>query len=357
MTGTRSSDPPLSHILNQLKESYSSPATTSSRPIRGARLAAQRNILAYHEDSDEEDLDLDADGEDMLGIFEEAQPVYPEEGGRTRSGRAVRPPAKFKGEDDFEDRMQETSPVVRESKRNGGRFRGRVKDPDEEDGEEEIEVESVPRKSTRNSFPGRSTRNSLGSGSMGNAGPSYTNGTNKRSRSKREDAQVKADKSRHSSADAESFEPSGDETEGEVSEDPLHRAFGDDEEDDDDLESRSVSPPRRATRLSARGPVRRSTRKSARADSDQDKPVRQLRQRTSKINYELPPLDLSAEMQDTISGAARPGGRGIRFATATGRKGLPWTTKGRDMAQAMGVPDTSDSVGRSLLAGAVLVRD
>ena len=49
-------------------------------------------------------------------------------------------------------------------------------------------------------------------------------------------------------------------------------------------------------------------------------------------------------VQDAIAGASRPGGRGIRYRAQTGGKGLPWVLQGRDMAQVMGDPDTSDSV-------------
>jgi hypothetical protein len=338
MTGTRNSRSSLSHTVVKT-EPYSAPS--SSRPVREARLNAQHNRSAYREVNSDED----ADGEDAL-VMNDVQPAYPADPYTSRSGRAIRPPEKYKGEDDFEDRMVETSPVLREAPRRVGRLRGRVADPDDEEGEEDYNPQP-----TRNSFHSRPARNPLGLNR--NAGPGYRNINGKSV--KRDDHRSKLAGSRHSSADAESFEPSGSETEGDVSEDPLQRPF----DEEDDLESRSRSPspaPRRArsTRTAVRGPVRRSTRQSTRANQDQEsdddfaKPKRQLRQRTSKVNYELPPLDISAEvMQDAIAGVARPNGRGIRFGTSTTNKGIPWSLKVREMAQAMGDPDTSDSVSPS----------
>ena len=296
----------------------------TSRPVRNARLTAQQNILAYNEDESADD--VDPYGEDMLDIVEEAKPEYAEQR-RTRSGRNVRPPEKYKGEDEFEERMAETSPVLRHALPRGGRLRRRVADPDDEDGQGLNQPPPVP---ARNAFPTRATRSSLG------AGPSYTNGKNV---DLEDHHGSKRAKSRHSSADAESFEPSGSGTEGDQSLDPLHRAF---DEEEEEPESQSPSPMARRTTRSA---ARRSRRQPARGEHDS--PKRQLRQRTSKVNYELPPLDVSADIvQDAIEAARRPNGRKMGIAN----KGLPWGSKGRDMAQAMGDPDTSDSVGRLRLA-------
>jgi hypothetical protein len=79
------------------------------------------------------------------------------------------------------------------------------------------------------------------------------------------------------------------------------------------------------------------------------------------VNYQLPPLDISAELlPDAIAGISRPGGRGrprggvgfadgARFGAggAGGAKGLGWNVRGRDLAQAMGDLDSSDSVSQT----------
>ena len=334
-----------SHTAVKSEDPYS--ASTSSRPIRGARLAAAQSISAYNED-DSIDGEDDGDLTDTVGAV---HPVY-STGFSTRSGRAVKPPEKYKGENDFENRMVETSPVLRDMPRRGGRLRRRVVHPDDDDEDEDDDdaAATFRRPPRRNAFPMRVTRNSLGSNHA--AGQSHTNGKVVNV----VDPRGKSAKSRHSSEDADSFSPNGSETGEDVSEDPLNRAF----DEDDEVETPEASPRlRRTTRSSAREGVRRSTRQTARAiqDSDNDyaRPKRQLRQRTSKVNYELPPLDISAEIvQDAIAGAARPGGRGIRYRAQTGGKGLPWLMKGRDMAQVMGDLDTSDSVLGFLWLGPAL---
>jgi hypothetical protein len=57
-------------------------------------------------------------------------------------------------------------------------------------------------------------------------------------------------------------------------------------------------------------------------------------------------MDISAEiLQNAIAGASRPGGgKPGRPAASRFGKGLPWMLPGADRAQAMGDPDTSDSV-------------
>lgn len=172
--------------------------------------------------------------------------------------------------------------------------------------------------------------------------------------------------SRHSSADAESFAPTHSSAEdAEESEDPMQNNFRSDYEDEeeDDVESpavrrRPVRKPLRMVAAAARSGPRRSTRTSARAQHDSDDeygaPKRELRQRTSKVNYELPPLDISAELiQDAVAGVSGPSRRrGVGFAGGTrfgasSSKGLGWNMRGRDLAHAMGDPDTSDSVSIS----------
>ena len=93
----------------------------------------------------------------------------------------------------------------------------------------------------------------------------------------------------------------------EVSDDPIMNQYGTPSDEDDFIEYDDRPPPRR-TRQSK--PTRRSTRNSNRRHDSEDEfgaPKRQLRQRTSKPNYELPPLDISAElMQEAITNVAGP---------------------------------------------------
>jgi hypothetical protein len=183
-------------------------------------------------------------------------------------------------------------------------------------------------------------------------------------------------KSRQSSEG--SFAPDQSDTHSEQSEsdDPIANDFirHDDEDFDDDLESESDRPRRRqkqirqvarrpATRTSARN-TRARNRRQDRDDDDDEVPfTKRLRERKSAVNYALPPADLSAEiLQDAIASASRPGGGpgrpgvgragGVRFGAAAG-KALPWSSRGRDLAHAMGDPDTSDSVSIIFLSRTV----
>jgi hypothetical protein len=294
-----------------------------------------------HNYLEEEELGSDFDGE---GEIEEPEADEGDFQPR-RSGRETKKPARLADEEDFEETMIETSPVIGEVRRTSGRLRRRVHDPDDEDEDDQ------PAPPKRNPFPPRSTRASLQvapAPELGQAGPSYINGESKPNGPTRSS---RRGKSRHSSADAESFEPSEDDpvSDDDASEDPMARGFHDAE--DDDFESRSSSPVRRTRASARRIPTRRSARQSARHDSDDDFAghKRNLRERP-KVNYELPPLDISAEiLQNAIAGASRPGGRGTgsKRASAASRLGnwLPGGLAGRDLAQAMGDPDSSDSVG------------
>ncbi|ORX34940.1 hypothetical protein BD324DRAFT_609696 [Kockovaella imperatae] len=287
------------------EESFSS----SGRPVRGARVAAERKFTSYAEADSEED------GEGEEEYEEEAVP-QPRRTERNNAGKtAVR----------FSDDDHEAAPIP--TTRNS-RGRKRRVDPDEDDEDEGHVVQPA-----RNAFPTRSTRLSNGHAAA-----------------VEQSAPVPTPKSRHSSADAESFEPSATEDDG--SDDQLG-GFGTPSDDDEGsfIEYDDRPPPRRATRRRAQ-PPRRSTRNSnRRADSDDDfgAPKRQLRQRTSKVNYELPPLDISAELvQETIANAAGASRRrgGMGFANGSGSqfpsaKGT-WAGRGA-LPQAMGDMDTSDS--------------
>ncbi|ORY30784.1 hypothetical protein BCR39DRAFT_528294 [Naematelia encephala] len=352
--------PPAQNNNNEMttrRHSSSAPVKAeppySSRPVREARRNAQQSLRNYNDDLPS-DIDEDTDGGDEnVNAAENEHSEYAAAARQTRSGRPTKPPPRYKADDEFEDRMMETSPIIPQNeRRTSGRSRRKTyADLDEEDAEGEEEfIEEVPQ---RKPFPPRPTRASMNAiVAAAEAGPSYNNGETQQKRNTRT---PKRGKSRHSSADGDSFEPSITEATSEpddLSEDPMTRNF-----DEDEDSYASASPPPRRTRSKARrsGPTRRTTRQSARNhDSDDDVPVRRnLRERTSKVNYQLPPLDISAELaSEVIDNVSRPGGGrrgtvgfagGTRFGAGAGRKGLPWSLKGQDLAQAMGDPDTSDS--------------
>ena len=356
----------------KVEESFSS---SSGRPLRNARVQAQQQMSVYLE-SDGEGEDDDAFGDDG------GEEVVVAAASRTsrRSGRATRgkAPDRYDDEDDFEDKMVDTSPILHDTRRASGRLKKVVVDPDDEDadGDAREDISSSPPIPPRNPFPPRrETRNSgaglpsVNGNGVGGTGENIELAAPHGLRASRASRSSRRDISRHSSADAESFAPSGSGTATELedeSDDPLQHDY-ESPDDADGLESRSPSPRRRSrrgTRASApsRPAPRRSTRVSARAahDSDDDygAPKRQLRQRTGKVNYELPPLDISAEiMPDAIASVSGPSKRrvvgfagGTRFGSAAASKGLPWTVRGMHLAQAMGDPDTSDSVSSTTLA-------
>ena len=317
--------------------------SASGRPIRGARLAAEQSLSRIRDDSDPEDEAFMEDGEEAVP----AASAIPSR--RSQRGNAGRPSAKYEDDDFDDDEIRATSSRRPNTRR-------RVVDPDDEDAEGEASTGAEPPR--RRAFPARTTRQSdasLNGNHVSPVDPSETRRTSLPTK-------LKTKQSRHSSADAESFEPSAsdDTQEEDVSDDPLQDQWGTPDDDDDDY-SRSVSPrrPRKKTRSTVRSaPTRRSTRNSRRAaDSDEEygAPKRKLRERTSKPNYQLPPLDISAELvQDTIASAAGPSRRrgvgfagGTRFGADANSAGLPWGVRGKDLARAMGDPDTSDSVSRS----------
>lgn len=338
----------------------------SGRPQRGTtRLAATKSI--YKEDDDEElddaynsvvDEDVDEGADSTIKV---APAVT------TRSGRTQKAPQRY--EDDFEDAVTSASPEMRSGRRiaRGKAKRRLIVDPDEDE-----EGNAVP--PPRNAFPPRSARNSLASANIDSAlqqpdvGTSYPNGK----RSLRSDARA-ATRTRHSSADADEFEPTeGESTEGRASSDPLGNYDEEPEEedfvvsdDDDSGYGKRRSSRRRTTRATARNtrstalPTRRSTRSSAKAralDSDEDSSPHKrpnLRERTSRPNYHIPTLEeLSKEIstQEALAAVAGGSGRaagGFRGAGGVryGGVGLPFAMRAKDLTQAMGDPDTSDSVG------------
>ncbi|EIW73387.1 hypothetical protein TREMEDRAFT_70962 [Tremella mesenterica DSM 1558] len=132
---------------------------------------------------------------------------------------------------------------------------------------------------------------------------------------------------------------------GSESDDPLAEPFVD---DDQELPSTEESPPR----------LRRRSERNARSSGNRrtvrtEEPSRRLRARTNQPNYQLPPLDISAEIGRQDDQPMRPSarsrglgafGNGAGFGPGAATKGLPWALKGGQLARAMGDPDTSDSV-------------
>ncbi|WWD22907.1 hypothetical protein CI109_107402 [Kwoniella shandongensis] len=339
--------------------------STSGRPQRGASQRAQTQLKEYHDDYEDDEFD-DDEGQDAEGEDDDdgdfGPPAVPH---TTRSGRGHKPPVI--SADDFENKLMPTSPPSPPPQRRSGRkTRQSFIDPDEDEDEEDS------RPPPRNAFPTtRATRNSIGSASVPaapDAGPSYTNG-NAKSTSRRSGRGRPPSKARHSSADAEEFEPTEEESASDrISSDPLGN-YEDEEDEHDDLESVSSGSPRKGRKLPARSqvrsmPTRRQTRAATKQahDSDDDDyggaaaaAKRNLRTRTSRPNYQLPTLeDLSKEisMADAIAAVSRPNGRAngarglgasVRFGAGAAAGGLPWSMKGNNLPQAMGDPDSSDS--------------
>ncbi|WVQ73329.1 hypothetical protein IAR50_002897 [Cryptococcus sp. DSM 104548] len=342
-----------SYAAQDLAPSEPETASSAGRPQRGASRRAVAQVT-YKEEEDEDDfdeaLDDDANGEiDEDAFGEEETPAA-----TTRSGRHHKAPVRL--EDEYGQPLASASP---EYSRRSSRTRGKRKiilDPDEDEDEE---VRPPP----RNAFPPRATRNSLGGATVVEqpiqiASTSLPNGTTLRATR----SSARAASRRHSSADGEDFEPEGDSPDDDASSDALGN-YEDPEEDDfvDDDDGGGYGSKRRTSRRrptrstrSTTIPTRRSARSAAKAraiTTDEDSPQkgRSLRARTSKVNYHIPTMeDISKEisMQEAIAAASRPGGRvgaggglrgmGVKF-------GLPFNLGGKDMPQAMGDPDSSDS--------------
>ena len=314
--------------------------------MRGARAGVRYNV-----ESDDDDAFEDADGDGEDEVIQYIPPMNTRKTPRQNAGQ---------GAERFEEHLFE--PAVRRSshgsngeapRRTSGRMKKKIIDPDDEDEEEEEEEEGDQEfiQPKRNAFPSASTRNTRQS--------TYQNGDGAAAVSVERPSRAK---SRHSSADEEEFEPpASDPTEedDEASDDPIGDDYGT-PSGEDDLNSWDDGRRRSSTRVTRSRPkpqpARRSTRNSNRQRDSEDeygRPKRQLRERTSKINYELPPLDISAELrQDAIANVAGPSRRrGVGFANGTrfgaGTKGFPYS-----LPQAMGDMDSSDS-DMDLMAPAV----
>ncbi|GMK54220.1 hypothetical protein CspeluHIS016_0108060 [Cutaneotrichosporon spelunceum] len=305
------------------------PPAPSKRPARRTR---------GHGDEDHGDGDYgqgDAEGEAAGSV----PPV-----GTRRSSRAHKAPSRFHGEDDFETSMVvDSSPARAPPASAVGRRNTRrrlVVDPDDDEecaphvnGATDIAQPQPP-------APRLPTEEPL----------SQRSGRNKR---------------RSSEDDAESFNPSESEQASSSETEADGVDFVDEPEDDDKDSFVSMTPPRRKTRQTRSTVAPRRSTRGRRAEPDSDDEYgskgRNLRKRESRPNYQLPPMDISAEIAAadmlnkaiaTTSGprGGRRGGPAGAFGGASrfglggaGLKPLPWSMKGKDFAQAMGDPDSSDS--------------
>ncbi|WVF66682.1 hypothetical protein IAT40_001423 [Kwoniella sp. CBS 6097] len=349
----------------------------SGRPKREASQRAQKQMVSYAEEDEEEEEEEENAEDDAEGEAEEVivSPVKNEQyepPRPTRSGRNSKMPQRYgeygdHGEDDFENKIAPSSPPPSPHigiKRTSTRGKRVIADPDDDDEDDYVQDARPP---PRNPFPTRTTRTSLGSAvvpaaPVASAGPSYTNGHGK-TRSTRSTRQ--AGRARHSSADGEDFEPeeSASDDDQPSSDDPIVN-YDDDEEDDMASYSDGRSPQKKKTR--GRGPARRAptarrtTRNSTKRRDDSEEEYgagrRNLRDRTSRPNYHIPTLDEISKndiiLDEAIAAASRPNGRlggvgglapGRRIGPGGASKSLPWSLKSKDLAQAMGDPDTSDS--------------
>ncbi|BEI93938.1 uncharacterized protein CcaverHIS019_0603970 [Cutaneotrichosporon cavernicola] len=262
--------------------------------------------------------------------------------GTRRSSRAHKVPSRFHGEDDFEASMVvDSSPVPAPPPSATGRRNTRrrvVVDPDDDEDPRHMNGDAdvappqppAPRLVMEEPLSHRSARN----------------------------------KRRSSEEDAESFNPSESEQASSSETEADGVDFVDEPENDDKDSFVSVTPPRRKTRQTRSTVAPRRSTRGRRAEPESDDEYgskgRNLRKRDSRPNYQLPPMDISAEIAaaDMINkaiasasgprGGRRPGpaggfGGAPRFGLGAGLKPLPWSMKGKDFAQAMGDPDSSDS--------------
>jgi hypothetical protein len=330
-------------------------------PIRPSR-STRKSKVSYADDDDEEEFD-DRIEEDDEGDYED-KPQYHQEEVAHKSSRTRRAPVRYT--DDFEDKLLHTSPI-KAPKRNGRSSRSH---PDDEDDFQE-EVIPANTASRRKSFPPRPPQAVLESmfDDDDNGPPPPPDTQETETLTDATPRKATRGKSRQSSEG--SFEPDQSDAQTQTgqseSDDPIAKDFIHDDTENDDLESDYGRPrqrqrqvqrrpkPTRSSKRSTRSSARNRNRRDEEEDEDDGIPVKKrLRERKSAVNYALPPADLSAEiLQDAIATASRPGGSGragvgraggVRFSGAAG-KALPWSARGRDLAQAMGDPDTSDSVG------------
>lgn len=310
------------------------------------------------------------DDEEEEDAYQESEPEVISVPTTSRSGRVRKPVERFAGnaangsaphddgeddalgEDDFEDSMQTTTTSVPNAKSTRAKLQALARARKDEASQAEWEAHAGRRRTSgRLAFPPQPADEH----DYADAPDSQEMPVERSGRSTRA---AKRAKSRHSSADAESFAPSNSasatEDDDVPSEDLPGDDYDDDEEDSEDSEAERRRPSRsRPSRRPARRAApaaRRSTRTSARArDSDEDygPKKRTLRER-AKVDYALPPLDISAELQsavDTISGPRKGGlaSTGKRLG-AGAWKSAPWNSRLNQVTMANNRDaDSSDS--------------
>lgn len=320
--------------------------------------SARSQQISYREPGDEPE---DEEAEDSREDEEEDEPMT------TRTKRIVIKPERFAESDVYDQKPRRTSLENRGNVGAGGRRTSRSHP------QPEYEEEKPEKPQPRRAFPPRSAApanasldNLFDNDGDDDGPPPPTESQETATPTPRKGG--RRGRSRHSSEGSFNPDESDAQSEHSESDDPIAGDFihHDDDEEDEEDEDADYGYNRRPKRQAARGPQRRATKTSARTrmstrtrgraaeEEEDDAPFggKRLRERKSTVNYALPPADLSAEiLQEAIASASRPNGRagvgragGVRFAGAAGAKGLPWSARGRDLAQAMGDPDTSDSV-------------
>ncbi|KAK4684702.1 ATPase family AAA domain-containing protein 2, partial [Tremellales sp. Uapishka_1] len=353
------------------------PVEVEERSRRSTRESVKPRNYAEHDQADAH-AEEGADDEAQRKTRSQA-PRNTRNGSRRKSGGSQR----YREASDFEDKIAIDSPPVRSrSSRRSTLGKKQYKDPDsaDEDGEGEVDGEGedegeevlvVQRaRSQVLAFPSRPT-------------PIHDPESTHRSNGRR----GAREQSRNASADGESdFAPTASASSQSPEAEDHEETYNEDREDDFVVytDDSRAQPTRRSKRTLSRA-TSAATRKSARVaakmdESDEDFggtggsrrrsrrgddfiPItKRLRQRNSKPDYTLPPLDLEKEMKESaIAAVSRPGGRvvfpgngyagGQRFGAGMpggASRGLPWTTKGKELGRALG-DDSSDSVSLSAL--------
>lgn len=312
------------------------PPRAASRKT-GDRRATRQSSRAvkeedYEEEEEDDDGDFDAEGDgDGDGDDDFVAPA-PATHETRRSRRAHKAPERY-DDDDFENKMMDTSPIVEPVQpvattstsrpAAGGRpkRRGAYQDPDDDEDATPVPSAAPP---------------AANGDAVDAAEADYVP----------EPPKSQSRGPRHSSADAESFAPS-ESADSASSPDPI----GDDYVDDDVQSFAESSPPRRRTTRQTTVARRSERTRRRQEESDEEYGARRtLRKRDAQVNYALPPLDMTAEIQaaerqaDMINRMAGGGGRNRGFGgmTAAG-KPLPWSMRGKDLANLMGDADSSDS--------------
>lgn len=358
---------------------------SSGRPTRAAQAKANYRIQQMDDDAPS---DQDAEGEDEADEVDEGydgndngytqpqdEPYDDRRASKSASLHALQEARRSQRERKQPERLVEsdvydTHAASRSSSR---RQSHRNEDVEGNDGQYVEQGEQEAYQPPRNAFPTRTTRSTRASEPqepVADAGlalfnddsDDYREAKPQRNPKKSKKRAAASQRSGYGRSDAEdSFEPSedGDGSDDDAdSEDPINGYEVDDDDADRDEDDFIVAstPPTRRTRnsRSQRGPTRRSTRAAAHHDTEDESPsAKRPNLRAKKaVNYALPPADISTELtsamvNDAIAGVSKPNGRARSAAGPSrfGTKTFSFNLGGRDIAQAMGEPDSSDSVG------------